>query len=360
MRDSVNCILTINDDDNFGNRLQNCALQELLRPYGDVTTVLIGTDRGHQLVRRVKQICKDILEIPRLGKMGVSRLRRHLAFYRFTSVFVPNTHVSMSDQGVVRTSRTVGKVCIGSDQVWNYSFAWLAPTLKYRLGASFESGQLLSYAASLGVSSVDEEYQPIFQEYLSRIPRISVREIAAQQALQPFVKQPITVVLDPTLMIDDEYWHKIAARNKTKGKYVLTYFLGEVSTQQKNEMQAYADTHGCTIKRLNDVTDVETYSAGPREFVSLFKDASYVFTDSYHACCFSLIFGKNFKVYSRNGGALRNMNSRMATLFTLLDLDEALLEKDSRYPAYDYDVIRPKLLGLQRQSEQWLRESMRS
>ena len=108
------------------------------------------------------------------------------------------------------------------------------------------------------------------------------------------------------------------------------------------------------------MTDVETYSAGTREFVSLFKDASYVFTDSYHVCCFSLIFGKDFKVSGRNGGSLRNMNSRMATLFTLFDLGKAILEKDGKYPSYDYDVVRPKLLELQCQSEQWLHDTMHS
>ena len=47
MQDSVNCILTINDDDDFGNRPQNYALQELFRPYGYVATVFIGVGRIH-------------------------------------------------------------------------------------------------------------------------------------------------------------------------------------------------------------------------------------------------------------------------------------------------------------------------
>ena len=38
---------------------------------------------------------------------------------------------------------------------------------------------------------------------------------------------------------------------------------------------------------------------GLAELVELFSGASYVFTDSYHACCFSLVFGKDFKVFSR-------------------------------------------------------------
>ena len=41
-------------------------------------------------------------------------------------------------------------------------------------------------------------------------------------ALQPLVDQPVTVVLAPALVIDGEYWHRIATRSKTN-MYLPTF-----------------------------------------------------------------------------------------------------------------------------------------
>lgn len=359
MPKTTNCILTINDDTNFGNRLQNYALQEILKTYGPVTTILFGNTPKQQMKTRTKHILQDVLHMLRHPKFGFATLRRHLAFYSFTRKMVPNNKVYEPD-GTVHSSVSIHKVIIGSDQVWNYSFDWLAPSLQYRLGASFPEASLLSYAASLGVDSVDQEFRPVFEQYLERIPHISVREIAAQKALQPFVAQKISVVLDPTLMLSADQWRVIEpSRRQPTKPYILTYFLGEPSTEQEAQIRDFAKIHHCTIKRLNDPRDTETYASGPREFVDLFDHATYVFTDSYHACCFSIIFNKDFKVFSRNSADLRNMNSRMTTLFELLDLNNARTQSDDEvYPTYDHQTIQNTLHSLQQQSSAWLRNAM--
>jgi hypothetical protein len=95
-------------------------------------------------------------------------------------------------------------------------------------------------------------------------------------------------------------------------KYVLTYFLGKASDEQESVIQGYAMSQGLRIRRILDYSDPETYVAGPQDFVELFAKADYVFTDSYHACCFSLIFEKDFKVFNCAGYEGSNsMSSRM-------------------------------------------------
>lgn len=112
-----------------------------------------------------------------------------------------------------------------------------------------------------------------------------------------------------------------------EGKYVLTYFLGHPSDEQEKSIQEYAKKHGCRIRRILDMRDPQTYLAGPQDFVELFSKAEYVFTDSYHACCFSMLFHKQFTVFNRaNMTGKSSMNSRMETLFRLFDLESVMMD----------------------------------
>ena len=65
-----------------------------------------------------------------------------------------------------------------------------------------------------------------------------------------------------------------------------------------------------TLERINAAEDC----------VELFSKAEYVFADSYHACCFSILFHRQFTVFNRAGTEGKaSMNSRMETLFRLFE-----------------------------------------
>lgn len=60
---------------------------------------------------------------------------------------------------------------------------------------------------------------------------------------------------------------------------------------------------------------------GPREFVNLISRADRIYTDSYHACAFSLIFGKAFTVYKRFPYSVpENPNARVDELLSAFGL----------------------------------------
>lgn len=355
------CILTINDDGNYGNRLQNYALQELLKEYGPVTTVHMYLNAPNEIILECKRLKHGLSRAAAYIMLAVkgrchAEGRRKLNFLHFTRQFVPDNQAYASDHGVFRTKfdNRVRKVVIGSDQVWNYTFGLSKNALKLRLGAPFPSEKLFSYAASIGLNKIDDDWKLIFHKYLNRIPAISVREEKAKELVESVSDRQATVVLDPTLMVPAKKWRKIfPGFVPDNDRYVLTYFLGKPSDHQEQVIERYANEHGLRIRRINDFSDPETYPAGPREFVELFAKAQYVFTDSYHACCFSLIFGKDFKVYSRNTKGMKNMNSRMQTLFHLFNLDTDM-NNEEELPTYDHEYLSVRLAELQKQSRNWL------
>lgn len=160
-------------------------------------------------------------------------------------------------------------------------------------------------------------------------------------------------------MLSAKQWQQITNSFVPKDdRYVLTYFLGKPSKEQQRCIMEYATMHNCRVRRILDPSDPETYVAGPEDFVELFSKAQYVFTDSYHACCFSILFHKQFTVFTRSGLSKgENMNSRMETLFDLFQLDSVVMD-DGIAPNIDYVRVDELLDWHRAESKAWLDNAM--
>lgn len=361
-------IVTINNNKNYGNRLQNYALANILKKYNDnVSTInlYLQADSRTSYIKSCissffKHLVLTLASNTDLNSYPV-KIHRTLEGNFFTLNSIPNQSISASTfQGLkLKEKLSVEHIVIGSDQVWNYQ--WLSKDdLALRLGSfAPDDIPIISYAASFGVSEVSDDVRPIFQKYLPRLKAISVREDRGAELVKEITGLDATVVLDPTLMLDTEQWNIITRGFvRDDDRYVLTYFLGKPSEAQEKTIQNYAKVHGCRIRRILDLRDKETYIAGPQDFVELFSKAQYVFTDSYHACCFSILFHKQFAVFNRAGmEGKASMNSRMETLFRLFDLDSVVMD-EGMAPEIDYDKVDKLLAQHRAESQAWLDKAM--
>lgn len=358
-------ILTINDIDNYGNRLQNYALQEVLNHFGDVTTIRFETVAPTRFRTFKARLRRPKMYILSLIKCGLSRgknpnAKKTLKNLQFTRNRVPDNRLFMTSYRRIPTQNIPDKIVIGSDQVWNYQ--WLSQEdLRVRLGFTLPADHVLTYAASIGVSEIPSDYRSTFKQALERIPSISVREDKAKELVENVSDNIATVVLDPTLLIPQKQWVTLfKGFVHANDRYVLTYFLGKPSTSQESFIQKYAKSHNLRVRRILDLRDRETYSAGPEDFVELFSKASFIFTDSYHACCFSIIFNKGFKVFDRTGQTgTKNMNSRMQTLFRIFQLED-LMADESQINDIDYAHINQLLERHRIESNHWLQLALQS
>lgn len=357
-------IITINDLNNYGNRLQNYALTKLLGKYGKTTT-------SYCVASRTVPVCLAVLYYPfssfvRRCVKGIKNgdytvlKERHKRMCSFTKRWVPAKSVYIDGFcGIMPKKKLSKNYVLGSDQVWNFAFL-SKRGLGLRLGACVPEGHsIISYAASFGVSEVDDAAKPIFQKYLPRLRTISVREDRGVELVKEMTGMDATVVLDPTLMLTVDKWREITENFVADDdEYVLTYFLGRPSDEQERDIQAYAKAHGCRVRRILDFRDKETYVAGPQDFVELFSKAQYVFTDSYHACCFSILFHKQFTVFNRAGMTGKsNMNSRMETLFRLFNLNSVMMDSGLA-PEIDYREVDCLLEQHRKESQEWLDNAM--
>lgn len=72
--------------------------------------------------------------------------------------------------------------------------------------------------------------------------------------------------------------------------------------------------------------DVKLLKVTPNQFLGLIRNAERVFTDSFHATAFSLIFQKKFVVFERNGHP--EMIERIKSILRLFKCDENLINED--------------------------------
>lgn len=367
MPDSL--IVTISDDTNYGNRLQNYALSCLLSQYGEPSTACFSLGITNKksyflhILKRFFHLSALKHKLERTSHPDDLETRRMERMRSFTSRYVPDNRFEITEFAGLhpKVSGQYQVVVLGSDQIWNPNFM-SSKALSFHLGEPFvgSSVKVISYAASFGITAIrDTSTRAIFQRYLPGIADISVREDAGRQLVQELANRESTVVLDPTLMLPAEKWLSIT-RSFVPGedRYVLTYFLGKPSEAQQRCIADYAEQHGCRIRRILDPSDRETYIAGPEDFVELFSKAQYVFTDSYHACCFSLLFHKQFTVFTRAGSTKgTSMNSRMETLFRLFELD-SVVSDSGMAPEIDYSRVDSLLATRRVESSQWLDRAM--
>ena len=195
-------------------------------------------------------------------------------------------------------------VIVGSDQVWRPKYNYIIEDmyLKFAEGLSIKR---IAFAASFGVDNW--EYTPKQTRECSKLAKkfdaISVREESGVKLCREHLGVDATLVLDPTLLLTKEDYLPICEEVPVcSEKYLAVYVLdenAEVAATYENEAAA----RGLTVKKFH--ADSNSTLTVP-EWLAMFRDASYVVTDSFHGTVFSIIFGKDFKcIYNKSRGSAR-------------------------------------------------------
>ena len=123
------------------------------------------------------------------------------------------------------------------------------------------------------------------------------------------------------MLLTADEWNKVAKRPKQlkTDKYILNYFLGELSEKRKAEIDRIAKENNCEVINILDKNS-PFYCTGPSEFLYLEKNAEVICTDSFHSCVFAILFNKPFIIFNREDKKEGNMNSRIETLINKFNL----------------------------------------
>lgn len=341
-------IVTITQGENFGNRLQNYALQEVIESLGyDVVTIrnitrysFISRMKGKNPVEILKKICEKIENKKYYYNRYINYNEFNNRNIKFSKDYMDiennNDHIDQNYDYFVA----------GSDQIWN-PFSKETSELNFLNFAS--NYKKISYAASFGIQKIPSEFQDNYKKMLGSFHKLSVREEAGQKIIKDLIGRDSELLVDPTLLLKKENWQKISDNSFTpKEKYLLTYFLGNITPEYELIIKEIAKKNKLQIVNLHNIRDKKYFSIGPQHFLSLMENASYVCTDSFHGTVFSLIFEHPFIVFNRCDNKAA-MGSRISTLLKMTNLESRYYSRESKIcDQISFDRVR-NIIELERQ-----------
>lgn len=271
-------ILTFHTALNYGALMQTYASVRFLQSLGHNVYVLdyqnAAIKRAYSLFRWDKdrwetEGLKYLLKFP---PTVVSRFRRQRAFKRFIKEHIPVIPYCKASE--------MDAVFVGSDQVWNKRIT--DGTDPVYFGDAIGKVRKVAWAVSSGqlpLSSEDIEH------IKSRFDVISVREKALSDIIDGCSLLP-----DPVIMLSASAWQQLST--PSEDKYLLAYpMMHQEEVMEKAERIA-AELH-LEVRVISPRIKLGSgwiQDASPEQFVSLFSNASYIVTSSYHGAVFSLLF----------------------------------------------------------------------
>jgi len=307
-------IITINDYDNYGNRLQNYAVSYLCNKIYEIETLKnfsFSNTKKLYLLRKLKNRKFK-------GTYSDNQSRAN-NFKKF------NDNIKFSDKKITAYSNLnkYDYIIVGSDQVWNPNFGGLRDV---DLLANVKPSKRISFSASFGINEIPDKYKKKTAKELNKFKSISVREDRGKEIVEELTgRKDVEVLVDPTMLLTSEEWDRVSKKPtmlKTD-KYILNYFLGNLSEERKNEINRIAKENNCKVINILDKNS-PYYECGPSEFLYLEKHAFLICTDSFHSSVFAILYNTPFLVFNREDGQTgkNNMNSRIETLLSKFKLED--------------------------------------
>lgn len=370
-------LLTLNGYFNYGNRLQNYALQEVLKDLNFSVDTILNYDANYRKksvetskIEKIKKLKnKSAYEIFKLVNKKIEnklysdlRQQRTEVFKSFSLQYINETEFSITEDNIPDDlAERYDYFVTGSDQVWNPNFRMGSP-IDFLTFAPPE--KRISYAASFGVSEIPEEYIDDYRKWLSEMAHLSVREEAGAKIIKDLTGREATVSLDPTMLLTKEKWLSISkvATDKPMTGYLLTYFLGEIPKERVQQLKDIAKRNDLEIVNLAQIKDKTAYLSGPSEFIDYINSASVFCTDSFHGAVFSILLDTPFIVYEREGNT-PSMNSRIETLLKTFNLesrsaDNINIKSNTQIFEVDYSHTVPILENERNKSLSYLKKAL--
>ncbi|WP_298770872.1 polysaccharide pyruvyl transferase family protein [uncultured Fibrobacter sp.] len=294
---------------NYGGVIQNYALQKILVDLGHVPITLDCRYKPVPWWIYLLSWLKTLLCLFIPGKKRpfakVKPIETRLDVFesfitKHISTTIPVTNIS----SLSNIMHNMDAFVVGSDQVWRPKYA---PDLGDAFLRFLKSSDVrrISYAASFGVDywEYSSKQTKICSKLARKFNAISVREESGVKLCKENFGVDATWVLDPTLLLKKEDYAEICKDVHFETKQVLAAYVLNIDDSILKLCKTIAKERGLELKFFS--ADTKANLSIP-EWLAMFRDASYVITDSFHGTVFSIIFGKEFKcLYNETRGSAR-------------------------------------------------------
>ena len=304
-------------------------------------------------------LTKNLRLLPQVFYTGIKlRKERNLKWEKFEKFISTKLNLYSAENFL---GQQFDLCVVGSDQIWNKTLTGGRFDPLY-FGVDFKC-PIISYAASTIVDNYSEKDRKDLSKLLKKFSAISVREEKLGKQLHDYANVESTVVIDPTLLAGREAFEDLCMENSnTDDKYILVYTIRENSAVHKianklakdNNLKVIEIASGFSLSRY----DNKIYDAGIQDFLTIFKNARFVVTNSFHGTAFSLIFNKDFYAIKHNNSA----DDRISNLLNSIGLQSRFILPDSTpiLSRIDYNSINDNINKIVKKSEEFIMQSLKS
>lgn len=304
---------------NYGGLLQNFALHQTLKKLGYKPITLNYVLPKLSIVKYFRFLLKTcLLFFTSRRRPFVKRKNFYsrLCFFEdFFKKWIVKTKPFCQYSLNLLNEYNIECILVGSDQVWRPQRFPPIHDMYLNFCKNESNLKRIAYAASFGVDNW--EYTPMQSEVCARLVKkfdaVSVREETGVKLCKDHLGVDATWVLDPTLLLNKEDYSAVCADIPNKSKRYLAAYILDMNDNIHNLCETIA-----AEKNLIPMffSSGQNASLTVPEWLAMFRDASYVVTDSFHGTVFSIIFGKKFK-------CLDNKSRGSARFDSLLKLYES-------------------------------------
>ena len=360
-------IITLHYNLNYGALLQAYALQKALAKLGHEVDIINYVDPNGYTSMKI--FGGSLIDKARAMLFLGKRLKRRKAFKQFIRQDLSLSGEMLRDSEQVNAENLPYDLYItGSDQTFNlhlqgggeYRKTYFLPLIKDRK---------ISYASSMGdlFSNYDEEEKRWLYDQLKQYQILSVREEAAADFIHSLGLERPHVDLDPTLLIDSDAWADFAKETKYEpGSYILFYSVLSAPWIVRNVEKLSKQT-GLPVVAPHLMNRFEMKSGfiraeecGPKEFVSLIKNAAMVCTSSFHGTAFAIQFKKKFLSFSLSKrGRIANILKKLHLEKCIVTEDDEVMSCADRLAELDFTQAEAFLQSEREKSTEYITEAIK-
>ena len=314
---------------NYGGILQNYALQQVLIRMGH-KPVTIDIFPNRNWGERVKHIVWSFSHFRRpYPWYCMKRQRKAKAFIRRN---IYTTHIVHKYRANTTKLYKLDVIIAGSDQIWRPMYnAYYADHLYDEYFKFVESSPVVKivYAASFGTDEWEysQEQTETCRLLIHKANAVSVREKSGVELCRQYFGIEAQWVLDPTLLLDAEDYERLCARIPRAERPFIAAYLLDVDEKLTDRVKTFAREIELPLRFFSAG---EAMFLSIEEWLAIFRDATYVITDSFHGTVFSIIFNRPFISVGNHARG----TSRFLSLLEQFGLEERLS------PEISADILR--------------------
>lgn len=343
------CIVTVYNSENAGSYLQAYALMRAITKMGYKACFYrrSGKDTSHSLKLTAINLIKCALK--GRYKRGRSFLRRYWAFER--------AHSKLTT--VHKLPQSVGLVIFGSDTLWNFKDSYFREHAHFYLGCDFPSIEKITYAISAGNTEF-AEFAAIenITEALQGFRALGVRDAHTDALIQSVDEVRTVRVCDPTMLLTSEEYNDLCL-HKAESRYLLIYYFGKIDKDLRGWIEAYAARKKLAVINLGIAGDrdwCKTVGTTPSSFVTYFRNAEFIVTNTFHGTAFAINFGRQFIAYTSDKIKVIELMTEYGlierTCSCVSEIDKAI--KDP----IKYAEVNSQLEKVRKASQEFLKETL--